>query len=225
MDSVGAMYIGLLISTVYVLTLLCYIALADSHRDSLYGVACIQTWQYYMQYPRDSLGLKALVAAVWISDTVNLSLSCASIWNYVIANYANPAYLIVVDRPLVVQVLFNVRLCLPVSVRRHVLGINGMHARTGVYCAARPALFCASDMEVEPWEGLADGYSGKLFLISIHSASHHIYLHRSSSLSSNGVHIHFHLYHHPTNHSPPQPRTSATLFTCTLVSALPISKI
>jgi hypothetical protein len=124
MDSVGAMYIGLLISTVYVLTLLCYIALTDSHRDSLYGVACIQTWQYYIQYPRDSLGLKALVAAVWISDTVNLSLSCASIWNYVIANYANPAYLIVVDRPLVVQVLFNVRLCLPVSERRHVLGLT-----------------------------------------------------------------------------------------------------
>jgi hypothetical protein len=41
---------------------------------ALYGITSLQTYFYYVQYPKDRAGFKALVGTMWILDTLHTIL-------------------------------------------------------------------------------------------------------------------------------------------------------
>ncbi|KAI9574191.1 hypothetical protein HD554DRAFT_2045181 [Boletus coccyginus] len=43
----------------------------------LYGITCMQTFFYYVHYPKDSLHMKSFVAALWALDTIHEALTVA----------------------------------------------------------------------------------------------------------------------------------------------------
>ncbi|KAI6158554.1 hypothetical protein EDD17DRAFT_1899391 [Pisolithus thermaeus] len=47
----------------------------------IYGITTLQTYMYYMHYPKDALTLKLLVAALWVLDTVHVSFNAATSFN------------------------------------------------------------------------------------------------------------------------------------------------
>ncbi|TFK46702.1 hypothetical protein OE88DRAFT_1739313 [Heliocybe sulcata] len=55
----------------------------------LYGVTTTQTFLYYQNYPKDRPALKALVALLWVFETLHTAFCIDFIYNYVIANYGN----------------------------------------------------------------------------------------------------------------------------------------
>ncbi|TBU27838.1 hypothetical protein BD311DRAFT_865912 [Dichomitus squalens] len=62
----------------------------------VYGVTCIQTFQYYRsaKSKEDSLFIKALVPSLWFLDSVHQALVMHVSYFYLITNYANPAALL-----------------------------------------------------------------------------------------------------------------------------------
>ncbi|KAH7882565.1 hypothetical protein F5I97DRAFT_275141 [Phlebopus sp. FC_14] len=59
----------------------------------LYGVTTLQTYLYFMYYPNDALDTKALVAIVWILDTLHISLMCHALYYYLVSNFGSPVAL------------------------------------------------------------------------------------------------------------------------------------
>ncbi|KAA1476197.1 hypothetical protein DENSPDRAFT_498993 [Dentipellis sp. KUC8613] len=49
-----------------------------------YGALCIQVYNYYSMYPRDSRPLKCLVALTWVLDSVQQGLLIHTFWYYLI---------------------------------------------------------------------------------------------------------------------------------------------
>ncbi|KAI6045310.1 hypothetical protein EDC04DRAFT_2637151 [Pisolithus marmoratus] len=66
----------------------------------LYGVSILQTFIYYVQYPKDRTSLKFLVFAVFLLDTLHQFLACAGIWSYLVQYYGDFANLLVMHPPL-----------------------------------------------------------------------------------------------------------------------------
>ncbi|KAA1465967.1 hypothetical protein DENSPDRAFT_4150 [Dentipellis sp. KUC8613] len=85
----GAMFIGVILAA------------------TLYGVTCLQTWSYFRDYPEDTWRIKTLVLAVFISDTVHQALITQSIYEYLVTHYFDPTYLGLINRTLLIEVLFN----------------------------------------------------------------------------------------------------------------------
>ncbi|KAI6003059.1 hypothetical protein EDD15DRAFT_2467633 [Pisolithus albus] len=56
----------------------------------LYGITTLQTYVYYMHYSEDSSTMKVVVAAIWILDTLNVSLMCHMLYYYLITRYGDP---------------------------------------------------------------------------------------------------------------------------------------
>ncbi|KAI6127950.1 hypothetical protein EDD16DRAFT_220346 [Pisolithus croceorrhizus] len=56
----------------------------------IYGITTLQTYMYYMHYPKDALTLKLLVAALWVLDTVHVSFMIHVFYYYLIATYGVP---------------------------------------------------------------------------------------------------------------------------------------
>ncbi|PFH52953.1 hypothetical protein AMATHDRAFT_55837 [Amanita thiersii Skay4041] len=75
-DTFGAMLIGALITM------------------AVYGITTLQMYFYYMHYPKDSLGLKFLVALIWILDTLHVILMCHAMHFYLITGFGNPKALV-----------------------------------------------------------------------------------------------------------------------------------
>ncbi|KZP20566.1 hypothetical protein FIBSPDRAFT_742198 [Athelia psychrophila] len=80
--------------------------------SALWGVTCVQVWMYYTNYPKDPWHLKALVAAVFISDTVHEILICHSIYTYLVTNFGNGAELGIIVWSILIEVLFSVSIIL-----------------------------------------------------------------------------------------------------------------
>ncbi|XP_006462697.1 hypothetical protein AGABI2DRAFT_119538 [Agaricus bisporus var. bisporus H97] len=53
----------------------------------LYGATLIQTFFYYRTYPKDPITTKALVAVVWLFDTLQLILCTIALYWYLIVNF------------------------------------------------------------------------------------------------------------------------------------------
>ncbi|KAL4068620.1 hypothetical protein V8B97DRAFT_1918705 [Scleroderma yunnanense] len=53
----------------------------------LYGITTLQTYLYFMNYPNDSVATKLFVMAIWILDTLHVSLMCHALYYYLISNY------------------------------------------------------------------------------------------------------------------------------------------
>ncbi|ESK91524.1 hypothetical protein Moror_2603 [Moniliophthora roreri MCA 2997] len=68
-DTMGVMYIGVMISAVF------------------YGISLVQTAYYYNRYPNDPWYLKYLVAATLVLDTIHLACITHTIYHYTITAY------------------------------------------------------------------------------------------------------------------------------------------
>lgn len=85
-DTQGALFIG------------------TSIAGALFGVSCVQTYFYAMNYTHDPWHLKALVAFVFILDLFHQLCISHSIYVNVITNYANPAALFILPWSLIAEV-------------------------------------------------------------------------------------------------------------------------
>ncbi|KAJ7448043.1 hypothetical protein FB451DRAFT_1567393 [Mycena latifolia] len=77
----GAMFIGVLFATFF------------------QGVLTLQTYIYYEAFPDDPVGIKALVAGVWILDVAHLVLISQTCYHYLITSWGNNAALLVSTQP------------------------------------------------------------------------------------------------------------------------------
>ncbi|EIN04424.1 hypothetical protein PUNSTDRAFT_138466 [Punctularia strigosozonata HHB-11173 SS5] len=73
--TLGALYVGLLFSIF------------------LFGIATLQSYRYFAEYPKDTLALKCLVSTIWVLDAIHCALISHSVYYYTIQNYFNPKVL------------------------------------------------------------------------------------------------------------------------------------
>ncbi|KIK56839.1 hypothetical protein GYMLUDRAFT_75909 [Collybiopsis luxurians FD-317 M1] len=59
----------------------------------LYAVILRETWSYFKNYPRDSLGLKLLVAVTVLCDTIALAATYATVYLYTVSHWGDLNYL------------------------------------------------------------------------------------------------------------------------------------
>ncbi|KAF9456684.1 hypothetical protein BDZ94DRAFT_1275050 [Collybia nuda] len=72
---------------------------------ALWGISCMQTFEYFSNFPNDSLGSKVMIAALFILDTVHQIFMSHVLYTYLVTHFFNPAYLNVVVWSLVAQVI------------------------------------------------------------------------------------------------------------------------
>ncbi|KAF8992835.1 hypothetical protein BDQ17DRAFT_187197 [Cyathus striatus] len=70
-DTMGALFVGALVTM------------------TLYGITTLQTYIYYMSFPKDGILMKCLVAFIWILDTLHVILMCHSLHYYLITEFGN----------------------------------------------------------------------------------------------------------------------------------------
>ncbi|KDR78087.1 hypothetical protein GALMADRAFT_1301078 [Galerina marginata CBS 339.88] len=73
----------------------------------LYGLTTLQTYLYYVSYPKDSTNMKLLVAFIWVLDTVHFALISQTVYYYLVTNYFNPLGLVDGHWSLFVSVILN----------------------------------------------------------------------------------------------------------------------
>ncbi|KAF8159187.1 hypothetical protein B0H34DRAFT_393420 [Crassisporium funariophilum] len=73
---------------------------------TLHGVSCVQAW-YYFTHQNDTWGIKGLVGAVMVFDTIHQALITHTVYTYTITNWGNPAELERLVWSMLVEVLFN----------------------------------------------------------------------------------------------------------------------
>lgn len=74
----------------------------------MYGLTTLQTYLYYMYYPKDGRTNKILVATVWVIDTFHTVLVSMCIYYYLVSNYNNSEGLKVGHWTLFTSILCNV---------------------------------------------------------------------------------------------------------------------
>ncbi|KAJ3543896.1 hypothetical protein NMY22_g2973 [Coprinellus aureogranulatus] len=74
----------------------------------MYGLTTLQTYLFYMYYPKDGRTNKLLVATVWLLDTFHTVLVSMCIYYYLVSNYDNPEGLKVGHWTLFTSILCNV---------------------------------------------------------------------------------------------------------------------
>ncbi|KLO08419.1 hypothetical protein SCHPADRAFT_908641 [Schizopora paradoxa] len=89
-DTFGAAYIGAMVAL------------------ALYGITTLQTYLYYIYYPRDEWVMKLTVAVLWISETLHISFVSRFMYIYLIKNYGNPSSLAEGHWTLYMSVFCNV---------------------------------------------------------------------------------------------------------------------
>ncbi|KAF8992649.1 hypothetical protein BDZ89DRAFT_1150964 [Hymenopellis radicata] len=72
----------------------------------LHGVTCVQALYYYL-HQTDGWGLKGIVTAVMVFDTIHQALISHTVYSYLISNYFNPPALSKTVWSLLLEVLFN----------------------------------------------------------------------------------------------------------------------
>ncbi|KAJ7443861.1 hypothetical protein FB451DRAFT_1568576 [Mycena latifolia] len=77
----GAMFIGVLFATFF------------------QGVLTLQAYVYYEAFPEDPIGIKALVAGVWILDVAHLVLISQTCYHYLVTSWGNNAALLLSTQP------------------------------------------------------------------------------------------------------------------------------
>ncbi|KAL5534699.1 hypothetical protein ACEPAG_1163 [Sanghuangporus baumii] len=91
----------------------------------LFGITTLQSYLYYMYYPKDRPSLKLLVAFIWALETVQIALVCHSLYHYLVINYSNPLALGVgtctLQTSMLVNVIISTTVQLFFTVRVHIL--------------------------------------------------------------------------------------------------------
>ncbi|KAG2040894.1 hypothetical protein BDR03DRAFT_1007671 [Suillus americanus] len=107
----------------------------------LYGITTLQTYLYYVYYPRDTNGLKVLVASIWVIDTLHVSLMCHALYYYLVTSFGDTDNLgtgvwsLFLLMAVLVQTYFAFRICHrkhPVSVDLLVLNLSGVVTRSSI---------------------------------------------------------------------------------------------
>jgi len=88
--TVGALFIGAIVTS------------------ALYGLTTLQTYFYFLYYPKDTSGVKALVSVIWILDTLHVALMTHSVYYYLVTNYSNQSAIAVGHWSLFVSIALNV---------------------------------------------------------------------------------------------------------------------
>ncbi|PPQ98580.1 hypothetical protein CVT26_013763 [Gymnopilus dilepis] len=57
---------------------------------ALWGVTCVQTYNYFTRMNKDSMAAKVIVALLWVLDTFDSALNCHILYYYTVSNYLNP---------------------------------------------------------------------------------------------------------------------------------------
>jgi len=86
----GAAFIGMVASTL------------------LFGVSNLQTYIYYIQYPRDWIVYKVSVGTLWVLDAFNLALTIHAMYYYLILHFQNVDALVHVVWSFKLQTIMNV---------------------------------------------------------------------------------------------------------------------
>ncbi|TFK59931.1 hypothetical protein BDN72DRAFT_905413 [Pluteus cervinus] len=74
----------------------------------LYGLTTVQTYFYFINYPKDGHATRLLVWAIWILDTLHVAFMCYCIYFYLATNYGNPSVLGTGHWSLYLSTLLNV---------------------------------------------------------------------------------------------------------------------
>ncbi|KAJ3754700.1 hypothetical protein EV360DRAFT_86590 [Lentinula raphanica] len=123
-NTMGAMFIGVLCAAV------------------LYGAACIQTWYYYV-HQKDRWPLRALVAAVMITDTLHQALIAHTLYTYLITNFGNALELGNTVWSLLAEVLVNGFTA--VLVQRQFSGSQGLAINGNIWISVPAVLLVAAE--------------------------------------------------------------------------------
>jgi len=59
-----------------------------------YGITMLQSYFYYMSFPKDDITTKLLVGAIWILDTLHIFFMCHALYFYLIIGFGNPLILV-----------------------------------------------------------------------------------------------------------------------------------
>ncbi|KAG5719380.1 hypothetical protein E4T56_gene13513 [Termitomyces sp. T112] len=87
--NMGSMLIGVIVSAV------------------LLGVSLVQTFYYYLNYPKDRWFLRTLVALTALFDTVHLVLITHTIYHYLVSNYNKPESMELLIWSVLLEALFT----------------------------------------------------------------------------------------------------------------------
>ncbi|KAJ8463958.1 hypothetical protein ONZ51_g9912 [Trametes cubensis] len=84
-----------------------YLGVAIS--SAIYGVTCIQTFQYFRSPMRssDATFLKLVVSVLWVLDSVHQALIISIPYHYLIINYANPVALLSTVWSISTEIIVN----------------------------------------------------------------------------------------------------------------------
>ncbi|KAJ3733266.1 hypothetical protein DFJ43DRAFT_245918 [Lentinula guzmanii] len=81
----------------------------------LYGLTTLQTYLYFINYPKDEMKIKVLVSIVWILDSLHIALVTFCVYHYLVINFSNPAGLAIVNWSLNITVMLNLLLAVLVQ--------------------------------------------------------------------------------------------------------------
>ncbi|KAF9554904.1 hypothetical protein CPC08DRAFT_753380 [Agrocybe pediades] len=73
----------------------------------LYGLTAVQTWFYYVSYPKDPLRNKFLVFTLWLLDTLHTILTSYTAYFYLVSRYYSPSALLLINWSIPVSVAFS----------------------------------------------------------------------------------------------------------------------
>ncbi|KIY65517.1 hypothetical protein CYLTODRAFT_492264 [Cylindrobasidium torrendii FP15055 ss-10] len=75
---------------------------------ALYGVGCMQAWNYYRKFAhRDTWQIKAAVTLVILCDTIQMALLSESLYSYLVTHHGDDAYFAYVEKTLIVELFFS----------------------------------------------------------------------------------------------------------------------
>ncbi|KAF9475443.1 hypothetical protein BDN70DRAFT_996414 [Pholiota conissans] len=73
----------------------------------LYGVTCLQTFNYYKKGQGDCLAFRLVIYGLWILDTLQIALVTHTLYFYLIKNYNNPLVLLFPTWSIISQVFIT----------------------------------------------------------------------------------------------------------------------
>ncbi|KAJ7451391.1 hypothetical protein FB451DRAFT_1374420 [Mycena latifolia] len=81
----------------------------------LYGIETLQTFNYYREFPQDPLGIKALVAGIWLVELGHTMASWHAMYTITVTFYGQPQHILDPPSSLVYPVLFHAIIALTVQ--------------------------------------------------------------------------------------------------------------
>ncbi|KAJ7474728.1 hypothetical protein FB451DRAFT_1397611 [Mycena latifolia] len=81
----------------------------------LYGIETLQTFNYYREFPKDPLGLKALVAGIWLFELGHTMAAWHAMYTITVTFYGKPQHILDPPSSLVYPILFHAIIAIAVQ--------------------------------------------------------------------------------------------------------------